>query len=450
MTLTRRSFIKSGAVTLAATGSMAQVIASAAPAMAQDRRRPFEGYGALVPDPKGILDLPSGFQYRIISREGDAMTRGGNVPALHDGMAAFSAGLFGNWLVRNHEVDVDDVDEDGLSPVPHVPGATYDPEGVGGTTTLLVRHDRRLLQEGASLSGTIVNCAGGPTPWHSWLTCEESVDTLGKPHGYVFEVDAVRGGNPQPIKAMGRFEHEALAFDRWGRAYLTEDAGEPHGCFYRFLPSKPLRGYGSLHAGGSLAAMAVAGVSTDLSIVQTPGTVLRVGWVNVTNVDPGDNDTPVREQVIAAGATPIMKAEGVWTGVDGSIWFVSSRGDGPNASDPEDVSAAVHSGQIWRYDPLRNTIQLVVLFAPGSPFDGPDNITAGPHGFALACTDGEGDQWLVGINDAGRTFPFGFNRLNEEEFAGATFSPDGFTLFVNMQGPPGLTFAIWGPWHRHG
>jgi uncharacterized protein len=144
-----------------------------------------------------------------------------------------------------------------------------------------------------------------------------------------------------------------------------------------------------------------------------------------------------------------MKAEGVWTGLDGSIWFVSSRGDGPNASDPEDVSADEHSGQIWRYNPQSDTIELLVVLAKDSPFEGPDNITAGPHGFALACTDGEADQWLFGINDAGGIFPFALNRLNEEEFAGATFSPDGRTLFVNMQGPPGITFAIWGPWHGH-
>jgi uncharacterized protein len=86
-----------------------------------------------------------------------------------------------------------------------------------------------------------------------------------------------------------------------------------------------------------------------------------------------------------------------------------------------------------------------VLFPVGTPFDGPDNITIGPHGFAVACTDGEEDQWLVGITDEGRVFPFAKNALNDEEFAGATFSPDGRTLFVNLQSP-GLTYAIWGPW----
>ena len=180
--------------------------------------------------------------------------------------------------------------------------------------------------------------------------------------------------------------------------------------------------------------------------MQTPGTVLPVSWVDVPNVDPGEDDTPVREQVIARGATPIQKAEGVWTGLDGNIWFVSSRGDGPDAEDEEDRSAAVHSGQIWRYDPRSQTIELVVMFPAGSPFDGPDNITVGPHGFALACTDGEDDQWLVGINDEGGTFPFALNPNGDDEFAGATFSPDGDTLFVNIQGSPALTFAITGPW----
>jgi secreted PhoX family phosphatase len=130
--------------------------------------------------------------------------------------------------------------------------------------------------------------------------------------------------------------------------------------------------------------------------VQKAGTVLSVSWIGVPNVDPGEDDTTVREQVIAAGATPIQKAEGVWTGQGGEIWFVSSRGDGPDAEDEEDRSAAVHAGQIWRYDPRSQTIELVVIFPGGSPFDGPDNITVGPHGFAVMCTDGEDDPPTLG------------------------------------------------------
>ncbi len=450
MTLSRRSLLQRGALTLAAGASMAPILTSTSAAAARGSRprRPFRGYGELVADPNGLLDLPKGFSYRVFSRTGDILDRNSLVPANHDGMAAFSAGFAGNWLVRNHEIDQSDVAEDGIAPVPLIRDSTYDPEGVGGTTTLLVSHDRRLLAQRVSLAGTLNNCAGGTTPWDTWLSCEEDDSILSKPHGYVFEVDPWRGGNPHPIRAMGRFEHEAVAFDRRGRAYLTEDAGAPHGCFYRFLPKAPLRGRGSLHAGGSLAAMAVAGIDTDLSIVQDPGTRLPVRWIPVPNADPAAGATPVREQVILAGATPIQKAEGVWTDSDGDVWFVSSRGDGPDAEDPEDVSAASHSGQIWRYDPRSETIELVVLLPTGSTYDGPDNITVGPYDFALACTDGEDVQWLIGINDDGDVFPFARNPNGDDEFTGVTFAPDGSTLYVNIQGSPALTFAIFGPWGR--
>jgi secreted PhoX family phosphatase len=431
---------------------MGRVLLGAPLARAQSLRKPkpFPGYGELIEDPKGILDLPKGFSYRVFSREGDAIARNVVVPASHDGMAAFRAGPFATWLVRNHEISAEDVEEDGIAPVSHVRGATYDPEGSGGTTTLLVGHDRRLLHQRISLAGTENNCAGGPTPWQTWLTCEEDDNVLSKPHGYVFEVDPVFGGNPVPIVGMGRFEHEAVAFDSRGRPYLTEDADSPFGCIYRFIPRNPLCGNGSLHAGGTLSALAVEGLSTDLSAVQTPGTVLPVRWIPVPNPNPGEDDTPVREQVIALGATQVQKAEGIWTDKDGSIWFVSSRGGGPGAEDEEDRSAAAHGGQIFRYDPKTQTIELVVVFASDSPFDGPDNITVSPYGYALACTDGEDDQWLVGINEEGTTFPFAFNPGGDDEFAGATFSPNGDTLFVNLQSSPALTFAIWGPFGRRG
>ncbi len=451
MKLSRRSILFSSSAALVPIAGLGTTVAAADgyrhPIPRPSDDCPFRGYGELQKDPKGFLDLPRGFRYRILSAENEPLKTGGVVPSLHDGMAAFAAGNGQVALVRNHEVNLEDVAEEGATPVPHVKNRTYDPDALaGGTTTLLIGPDRKLIKDWVSLAGTVTNCAGGPTPWGTWLTCEEEFETIGKPHGYVFEVEPFRGGNPLPILAMGRFEHEAVAFDSRGVAYLTEDADTPHGCLYRFIPNRLLGGCGSLHAGGVLSAMVVPGLGTDLSIVQNVGMVLNVAWVDVPNANPTDSDTPVREQVVALGAVPIQKAEGVWTGKDGEIWFVSSRGDGPDAEDEADVSAAAHSGQIWKYDPVSETIELVVLFPKGTPFDGPDNITAGPHGFAVACTDGEEDQWLVGITDEGRVFPFGCNALNEEEFAGATFAPDGRTLFVNTQGPPGLTYAIWGPW----
>ncbi|MET0385556.1 MAG: alkaline phosphatase PhoX [Polyangiales bacterium] len=444
MTIHRRSFL-SGTAAFVAAGSLARVIGSASPVRARDCR-PFTGYGDLVPDPKGLLDLPAGFSYHAFSLEGEALSDGGFVPSNHDGTAAFSAGAAGIWLVRNHEIDSEDAAE-GKLPVAPRKGSTYDPEASGGTTTLLVGHDRQLKHHAVSLAGTVNNCAGGPTPWHTWLTCEETDEVLTKPHGYIFEVDPRQGGNPEPIIAMGRFEHEAVSFDRRGTAYLTEDASEPFGCIYRFAPKQRNAGIGSLHAGGELSALVVHGITTDLSIVQEAGTVLPVSWVPVPNPNPGPDDTSVREQAQSLGATPIKKAEGTWTGVDGSIWFVASYASGPDAEDPEDVTVAAHSGQIWRYDPRAKTIELVTIFPVGSPYDGPDNITASPHGFAVACTDGEDDQWLIGIGNEGGTFPFARNAQSDVEFTGATFSPDGETLFANIQ-EPGVTFAIWGPWQR--
>lgn len=454
MKLTRRSLIKSSSLAVAASGSLAGMLVRPGTASAKRWRRPpqrdacFEGYGELVADPKGLLDLPRRFRYEMFSVEGEAMSDGNVVPGAHDGMAAFPSRHGGSYLVRNHELKPDDVIEDGLPGVAKT-DACYDPEAVGGTTTLLVDRHRRLRYDAVSLSGTVDNCAGGPTPWQTWLTCEEDLASFARPHGYVFEVDPRRGGNPEPIVGMGRFEHEAVAFDRRGAAYLTEDAGGPHGCFYRFLPNRPLGGRGSLHRGGRLQALAVPELAgTDLSAVQLPTTELAVEWIDVPNPNPGDGDEQVREQMNRLGAVPIPKCEGTWADADGSIWFVGSRGDGPDAEDEEDRSADEHAGQIWRYDPFDRVVRLATIFHRGTPFDEPDNITAGPHGFALACTDGDDDQWLFGINDGGGVFPFAFNAENDEEFAGATFSADGGTLFVNIQAPPGRTFAIWGPWRR--
>jgi secreted PhoX family phosphatase len=442
MSVSRRSFLHGTGAVIAA-GSLSQVVQSRASAQGPQNRG---GYGALIPDPAGLVDLPAGFSYRIFSREGDALSGGGVVPGCHDGMAAFSALFFGDFLVRNHEINPEDAEEDGTVTVAKPKGITYDPDGTGGTTTLVV-NGGRVLQSKISLAGTLDNCAGGPTPWGTWLSCEETTETLSKPHGYIFEVDPWTRGNPEPIKAMGRFEHEAVAFDRDGTAYLTEDTSEPYGLIYRYQPRQRLRGRGSLHAGGALSALQVEGVTADLSEVTEAGTVLPVKWVEIENVDPGDKDAPTREQGIGKGATPIQKAEGAWRGRDGSIWFTASYAVGPTPEDPEDAPTVnAHSGQIWKYDPRKDKLELVAIFPLGTPWDGPDNITVGPHGFAVACSDGEDEQFLIGVSDDGKVWPLARNANGDDEFTGATFSPDGRTLYANIQGAPAFTLAITGPW----
>ncbi len=355
-TLPRRSFLlRAGGAGagLAFAGSLATVLGDAAgagPAATGDRRPRRPGYGDLVPDPAGILDLPAGFRYLAFSRAGvDVLDDGRPVPAAHDGMGAFDGRRGRTLLVRNHEIDAEAVEEDGVAPVPHVDGHTYDPNGSGGTTTLAVDRHGNLVGHAVSLAGTEANCAGGVTPWGTWLTCEETVEVIdGVRHGYVFEVDPTRGGDPTPITALGRFEHEAVAFDRAGTAYLTEDADSPFGQVYRFRPQRPGRGRGSLHAGGQLSTLRIPELDgTDLSAVTEPGTVFRhLEWVPVDQPDPAEDES-LRDLY---PGTPIQKAEGIWHG-DGSVWFVASYGGGPDAEDEEDRSAAAHGGQIWRYSP---------------------------------------------------------------------------------------------------
>jgi secreted PhoX family phosphatase len=255
VSLTRRSFLRRAAAASAGwvvPGALEALAARAAVA-ATPKALAAVGYGPLVPDPNGLLDLPEGFRYRALSmgqlgttsdaRFSQRMTFGEWVPALHDGMAAFAGAAGMTILVRNHEC------EPGHSPAV-APGKTprYDALGTGGTTTLWVDADRNLVRSFASLAGTFRNCAGGRTPWGSWLTCEECTylpgaldphvhdlrPDVGERHGYVFEVDARAEGlvEPVPIKAMGRFYHEAVAVDpATGFVYLTEDRDD--GLLYR-------------------------------------------------------------------------------------------------------------------------------------------------------------------------------------------------------------------------
>ncbi|WP_055534123.1 alkaline phosphatase PhoX [Streptomyces graminilatus] len=424
------------------------------------------GYGPLLPDPKGLLALPAGFSYRVITHSGKTRLESGEItPSNHDGTAAFAGPRGTTLLVNNHELKGPRADW--TYPVPLTEGLVYDPAASGGCTVVEVSPDGHVA-EWVGIAGTSTNCAGGSTPWGTWLTCEENSDRAGvngmtKDHGYVFEVDPSdrrANRNPKPLKFFGRYNHEAVVIDpKRGDAYLTEDAASPNGLLYRWTaPQHCHHGHGNFRTlsdtAGTLQAPKCFDSGgrfvDDLSRATKIGTVYGVDWVDVPDRDA--RTVEVRKQFGAGEITRARKLEGMWWG-DGGAYLVSSyaRAESP----------VQHDGQVWFYDPKRRTLTLKVLLgvnpdpSADGAFDGPDNITVSPYGGLVIAEDGEGVQHLFGATDSGRTYPIARNELNigteaapeYSEFTGVTFSPDGRTLYANIQ-TPGIMLAITGPWKR--
>ncbi|CAL9387795.1 alkaline phosphatase PhoX [Streptomyces sp. enrichment culture] len=458
MPLSRREFAATGTA-LALTGTVGALATAPGAVAAPPERDGTRGYGPLLDDPAGLLALPAGFSYRVLTHSGVTRLESGEfTPERHDGTAAFPGARGVTLLVNNHELKGPRAGW--KHPVPLADGLVYDPAAAGGCTVVEVHRDGRTA-EWVGIAGTSTNCAGGATSWGTWLTCEENSDRAGengmtKDHGYVFEVDPHdRRANrdPKPVKAFGRFDHEAVVIDpRRGHAYLTEDDSSPNGLFYRWVPPEGFR-----HGRGRLRTLADdAGVLQaprcfdaggrfvdDLSRATRIGTVYGVDWVDVPDRDA--RTVPVREQFGEGDVTRGRKLEGMWW-ADGGAYLVSSYAR-------EESPGTPHDGQVWFYDPKRRTLTLKVLLgvntAPDEDgaLDGPDNITVSPYGGLVIAEDGEGVQHLFGATDSGRTYPIARNDLNDSEFAGVVFSPDGRTLYANIQ-KPGLLLAITGPWHR--
>lgn len=187
---------------------------------------------------------------------------------------------------------------------------------------------------------------------------------------------------------------------------------------------------------GVLEALVVKGkprLNTSKEFPVTQSKSVEVEWVTIDNVDPNDNSfaSSVRGQGQAKGAAIFSRGEGAWYG-DGNIYFTCTNG------------GAVGQGQVFAYNPRKNTLTLVVESPAENILNFPDNITVAPFGDLFLCEDGSNTEYVIGVNQNGELYRFAANAINGSEFAGACFSPDGRTMFVNIQ-DPGITCAIWGP-----
>ena len=490
--INRRGFLRYGVPTLAITGG---AVALGFRGLRRYLETSSDGFrvtpfGKIIPDPNGVIDLPVGFSYQAFSRTGEMMDDGLLVPGGHDGMAGFP-GMTRDTvvLVRNHEIraykngkPTKDIEKSGFGENNHLirrinsdylyDSGSGDQPAIGGTTNLVYNTKTNKLEKHfMSLAGTNNNCAGGPTPWNTWITCEEDTSAsdgdFAADHGYNFEVPArsISGlTKATPLKAMGRFNHEAVAVDsRTGIVYQTEDRLD--GLIYRFIPDQPSK----LHKGGRLQALAIRDMPSastcnwrvlDLNVFKAEtwswynrlfksrlegialGAMFDIRWIDIDEVESPKDD--LRKQGLYKGAAVFARGEGMF--FDGqTIFFVCTAG-GPN-----------RKGQVWRYIPSRyegttgeekNPAKLELFVEPNQSriLDMGDNITMSPWGDLVICEDGSEDQHLIGITPNGELYRFARNAMPQKsELTGSTFSPDGTTLFVNIQSP-GLTLAITGPW----
>jgi len=455
--LNRRRFLQSIVAAAAAPSMLQSCVSTGLASPAQDLRR----------DPDRLLDLAQGLSYRVVSRWGDRMSDGLRVPGAHDGMAAFPGEDGRVILVCNHELNHTFRDYSAFGELyPTVPKAVqdrmYDMGGrrspaLGGTTTTIWNPATdKTERQHLSLAGTELNCAGGPTPWGSWLSCEECFEDNGsvrktgytltrdQKHGYVFEVPSAESGlaHPRPIKAMGRFEHEACAVhEETGIVYMTED--RHHSLFYRYIPNVP----GKLQEGGKLQALVV---TEEPSLPTHNWTVdhevplrqpLATHWIDLEDVDPVQNT--LRLAGARAGAAMFARGEGLCV-ADDRFAFTCTIG-GP-----------ARLGQVFTYKPSPyegtpeeedspGELELIAEADHNSLLRNCDNLTMAPWGDLLVCEDTASSCSLIGVRPDGSQYEVARNAYTNSEVAGVCFSPDENTLFLNIQ-YPGMTLAITGNW----
>ncbi|MFY9256084.1 MAG: alkaline phosphatase PhoX [Fuerstiella sp.] len=408
-----------------------------------------------------LLRLPEGFRYLSFGWTRDLMKGGVATPAAHDGMGVVAVDGDVLTLVRNHEVGSDGPALSRLGEA-----AAFDSQAQGGCTTLVFDSKQgKLLDSWVSFAGTSRNCAGGITPWGTWLTCEETVLGPGdidrykkdvvrgfkQEHGWIFEVHPDGSSQPIPLKSMGRFVHEAVCIDHnTGIVYETED--RTTSAFYRFVPQKN----GQLAAGGTLEVAEVVG-QPDLRGGVAAGAEFDVRWHQISDPEKAHSSNKglpdelgVYKQAAKLGATTFARLEGCWFGNE-YVYFDATSGGQAKA------------GQIWKYDPVTEKLTLLFESPAKQVLNMPDNLCVSPQGGLVLCEDNnygvtEFPQRIFALSQEGNLKLLAENNVElrgekngfkgdfrNKEWAGASFSPDGVWMFANIQ-TPGITFAITGPW----
>lgn len=405
--LNRRAFIRAG---LSSAGALALGPAFFERAFAAGPVTVGTGpYGPIGSFDSNGIALPAGFTSREIARGGSPVPGASySWHFLTDGQATFptltGGKPDGGWiLVANSEVP-----------------------GGGGVSGVEFAADGRVERAYRVLAGTSTNCAGGPTPWGRWLSCEEH------PQGMVHECDPTTLNGPVARPALGVFQHEAACVDPVnGQLYLTEDQGD--GCLYRFTPDS----YPDLSSG--LLEVATGAV---------PGTV---AWAEVPNPAGGAVD-PTREQV--PEAAHFDGGEGIWH--DNGIVYFTTKGD----------------SRVWSYTIATRALEILYdesAVGPEAPLSGVDNITVSPGGEIFVCEDGrDHDICLITpqfevsrflkldpVVHGGPVDPF---PAPGNETVGVVFNPAGDRMYFGAQRsfplagpasfPAGVVYEIKGPFRR--
>ncbi|WP_340684788.1 alkaline phosphatase PhoX [Amycolatopsis coloradensis] len=381
----RRNFLRAAVVGAGVTAFGNRLSGAALAAPAQNGPSP---YGALQAADANGIQLPAGFTSRVIARSGQKVANTGYTwHSAPDGGAVFADGS--GWIyVSNSEI---------------TPG--------GGASAVKFDASGNITGAHRILANTRQNCAGGKTPWNTWLSCEE-IDL-----GFVYECQP-NGPATAAVQrpAMGKFKHEAAAADPVRKVvYLTEDTSD--GCFYRFVPTT----WGNLSA-GTLQVLK-AGTATSGSFT----------WANVP--DPDGSPTATRNQV--SGAKRFSGGEGLHYAND-TAWF-TTKGD----------------NRVWQLNLTNNTYELAYddsLVSPGSaPLTGVDNVTGTSSGDLYVAEDG-GNMEICIITPNDIVAPFlRINGQSSSEICGPAFTPAGNRLYFSSQrgtsgsSSGGITYEVTGP-----